>query len=225
MEDSQRPSLLHRLLRLARPEPGAPPARAGRPKTVSVPVHRLPERVLLPRDVLDVPAIPEGVSAEGWVAVLEEAAFQAAQRPAALPVLCTLAQFARSGSGVALRGMARAWVHGLTPSGAGFLADVATAEAPSVDAAVVEPLAAELRALGRQLLRARPAGPFYLSVGTVDAMREPEGLADLFAAWCDPGLDARRSILAAVALDARLRAVLDVVRQRLSAPRPGGSGP
>jgi hypothetical protein len=83
----------------------------------------------------------------------------------------------------------------------------------------VEPLAAELRALGKQLLRKRPAGPFYLSVATVDAVREPDALADLLAAWCNPDLEARRGLLAAVDIEARVRLVIAVLQRQL------GSGP
>jgi len=198
--------------------------------------------VLLPRDTPAVPATaalsealaratPE--SPAPWFAVLEEAVFQSLQKnPTAPPVVCTLAQPVRSapGSGgrepgVALRGMARAWVHAVAPAGAAFSAEVVLAEPPGsseTDAAKLEPLAAELRTLGKQLLRKRPAGPFYLSAATVDAVREPDGLADLLAAWCNPDLDTRRPVLAAVDVEARLRLVLNVLRAQLL---PAGSAP
>ncbi len=235
MTDSKRPSLLHRVLRLAPPEATRPAPAPARPKTTPVPLQRVEGAVLLPRDMLVVPATaalsdalaratPEAPAP--WFAVLEEAVFQSLQKEtASLPAVCTLAQPVRGGSGVALRGMARAWVHGVAPAGPGFTAEVVLADAPGAsgpDALKLEPLAAELRALGKQLLRKRPAGPFYLSAATVDALREPDGLADLLAAWCNPDLDTRRQVLAAVDVEARLRLVLSVLKAQLP---PAGSAP
>lgn len=237
MTDSKRPSLLHRVLRIASPEATRPAPAPARPKTTPVPLQRVEGAVLLPRDMSVVPATaalsealaratPEAPAP--WFAVLEEAVFQSLQKEtASLPVLCTLAQPVRGAPGgrepgVALRGMARAWVHGVAPAGPGFTAEVVLAEAAAPDAMKLEPLAAELRALGKQLLRKRPAGPFYLSAATVDALREPDGLADLLAAWCNPDLDTRRRVLAAVDVEARLRLVISVLKAQLP---PAGSAP
>lgn len=228
MTDSKRPSLLRRLLRIERPES----PQAARPRTVPVPLQRVSGAVMLPKDTLVVPATAELVEAVArstpeapgpWVAVLEEAAFQSLQKePPSAPVLCTLAQPVRSGpggggreAGLALRGMTRAWVHAVAPSGLQFTAEVVPVESPELDAAKLEPLAAELRALGKQLLRQRPAGPFYLSAATVDAVREPDGLADLLVAWWNPDLDTRRQVLAAVDVEARLRLVINVLKAQL----------
>lgn len=237
MTDSKRPSLLHRVLRIASPEATRPAPAPARPKTTPVPLQRVEGAVLLPRDMLVVPATaalsealaratPEAPAP--WFAVLEEAVFQSLQKEtASLPAVCTLAQPVRSAPGgrepgVALRGMARAWVHGVAPAESGFTAEVVLADAAAPDAAKLEPLATELRALGKQLLRKRPAGSFYLSAATVDALREPDGLADLLAAWCDPDLDTRRQVLAAVDVEARLRLVLSVLKAQLP---PAGSAP
>ncbi len=239
MTDSKRPSLLHRVLRLSRPGAEPPAPVPARPKTTAVPLQRVEGAVLLPREVLVVPGTPALAEALAratpeapapWLAVLEEAVLQSLQRePAASPVVCTLAQPVRSAPGaggrepgIALRGMARAWVHAVAPPGLPPTAEVVPAESSTVDTVKLEPLAAELRTLGKQLLRKRPAGPFYLSAATVDAVREPEGLADLLAAWCNPDLDTRRRVLAAVDAEARLRLVLNVLRAQLL---PAGSAP
>lgn len=236
MTDSKRPSLLHRVLRLSRPGDALVPAR---PKTNPVPLQRVEGAVLLPRELLVVPSTPALAEALAratpeapapWFAVLEEAVFQSVlKEPASLPVVCTLAQPVRSAPGaagrepgVALRGMARAWVHGVSPAGPPFTAEVVPAEAAGADPAKLEPLAAELRTLGKQLLRKRPAGPFYLSAATVDALRELDGLADLLAAWCNPDLDTRRQVLAAVDVEARLRLVIHALKAQVL---PAGSAP
>ncbi len=236
MADPKRPSLLQRLLRIAPPEP-VQPAVPARPQTTPVLAVPAVGRVMLPREQLVVPVSPElaatlpapGADASApapWFAVIEDAVFQAAeQNPASLPVVCTLAQLTRVGAGqggqasLALRGMARARVYGVERAGLQLRAQVVVAEPSAPDAARVEPLAAELRSLGKQLLRKRPAGPFYLSAATVEALREPEALADLLAAWCDPDLEARRRILAAVDIEARVRLVIAVLQRQL------GSGP
>jgi ATP-dependent Lon protease len=221
--------LLKRLLRIAPPE-SAQPSAPPRPRTTPVLALRPVGTVLLPREQLVVPVPPEvaqavpqpGADAPApWFAVIEEAAFQAAeQNPASLPGVCTLAQLTRvvsvgQGAGLALRGMTRAQVYGVGKQGPHWQAEVVVSEPPAPDATRVEPLAAELRALGKQLLRKRPAGPFYLSAATVDAVREPDALADLLAAWCNPDLVARRGLLAAVDIEARMRLVIAVLQRQL----------
>lgn len=237
VSESKRPPLLRRLLRLSRPdEPHTPPPPA-RPETTSVVLQPVSGSVMLPRELRVIPVAPAWAEAltrasaqapaSGlWLAVLEEPVFQAAlKNPASLPVMCTLAQFTRGGqlgsekeAGIALRGMTRARVYTLVQEGERFRADVAVAEAPSLEAAKLEPLAAELRTLGKQLLRVRPAGPFYLSAATLDAMREPDGLADVLAAWCDPDAEARRRILDAVDVEARARLVIELLKGRIPSP-------
>lgn len=194
--------------------------------------------MLLPRETLAIPAPaalveravrtnPEAPAP--WFAVLEEDVFQALQRDAAsAPAVCTLGQLVRAVPGAGdrepslmLKGMTRAHVYSVTPAGPDFHAQVVPVE-PSAPDAALEPLAAELRALGIQRIRQRPAGPFYLAPATVEALREPEALVDLLAAWCDPDLDTRRAILAAVELEARMRRVIQVLRPPAS---PDGSAP